>query len=110
MNETSEQGGPDSDGNHAESHPTRRVVFIGGLDDGRRTVEELRRRSRVDLVGVFVLDDETGSRVSGFRTFDDLVEPPVLRKIAKIRDHADEIAALAPDLVFVVGFSQIVPS
>jgi len=110
VNETSEQGGPDGDGNHAESHPTRRVVFIGGLDDGRRTVEELRRRSRVDLVGVFVLDDETGSRVSGFRTFDDLVEPPVLRKIAKIRDHADEIAALAPDLVFVVGFSQIVPS
>ena len=95
VNETSEQGGPDSDGNHAESHPTRRVVFIGGLDDGRRTVEELRRRSRVDLVGVFVLDDESGSRVSGFRTFDDLVEPPVLRKIAKIRRHPGETGSTA---------------
>ena len=47
--------------------------------------------------------------MSGFRTFDDLVAPPVLRKIAKIRDHADEIVELRPDLIIVVGFSQIIP-
>jgi methionyl-tRNA formyltransferase/LmbE family N-acetylglucosaminyl deacetylase len=92
-----------------EDLPARRVVFVGGLDDGRRTVQELQHHPRVDLVGVFVLDDEAGARVSGFRPFDDLVAPPVLRKIRKIRDHAAEIAALAPDLVFVVGFSQIIP-
>ena len=33
----------------------------------------------------------------------------MLRKIAKVRDHAEEIAALRPDLVVVVGFSQIIP-
>ena len=87
----------------------RRVVFIGGLDDGRRTVQELVRHPRVDLVGVFVLDERSAGRVSGFRTFDDLVAPPVLRRVGKIRDHADEIDALRPDLIIVVGFSQIIP-
>jgi methionyl-tRNA formyltransferase/LmbE family N-acetylglucosaminyl deacetylase len=87
----------------------RRVVFVGGLDDGRRTVEVLLAHPRVDLVGVFVLDDEAGAGVSGFRTFDDLVPPPVLHRIRRVRDHVDEIRALAPDVVFVVGFSQIIP-
>jgi methionyl-tRNA formyltransferase/LmbE family N-acetylglucosaminyl deacetylase len=85
------------------------VVFIGGVDDGRRTVEELLSHPRVDLVGAFVLDEQSGRAVSGFRTFDDLVAPPVLRKIERIREHADEIAALQPDLIVVVGFSQIIP-
>lgn len=93
----------------ASAGARRRVVFIGGLDDGRRTVEELQVHPRVDLVGAFVLDEHRGRTVSGFRTFDDLVAPPVLRKVDRIRDHADEIAALRPDLVLVVGFSQIIP-
>jgi methionyl-tRNA formyltransferase len=85
------------------------VVFIGGLDDGRRSVEVLLAHPRVDLVGAFVLDDAAGASVSGFRTFDDLVSPPVLRKIRHIRDHVDEIRELRPDVVTVVGFSQIIP-
>lgn len=87
----------------------RRVVFVGGLDDGRRTVEALLAHPRVDIVGAFVLDDSAGVAVSGFRTFDDLVAHPVLRKISRIRDHVDEIRDLRPDVVFVVGFSQIIP-
>ena len=87
----------------------RRVVFVGGLDDGRRTVEVLLAHPRVDLVGAFVLEDAAGVGVSGFRTFDDLVAPPVLRKISRIREHVDEIRELRPDVVFVVGFSQIIP-
>lgn len=86
----------------------RRVVFIGGLDDGRRTVEVLLAHPRVDLVGAFVLDEVAGEGVSGFRTFDDLLAAPVLREIRRIRDHVDEIRTLAPDVVFVVGFSQII--
>lgn len=93
----------------AQTGDQRRVVFIGGLDDGRRTVEVLLAHPRVDLVGAFVLDDVAGAGVSGFRTFDDLVAPPVLRPIRRIRDHVDEIRELRPDVVFVVGFSQIIP-
>ena len=92
----------------AES-PQRRVVFVGGLDDGRRAVQELLDHPHVDLVGVFVLDEEAAGSVAGFRTFDDLVAPPVLRRIDKVRAHAGEVVALRPDLVVVVGFSQIIP-
>jgi methionyl-tRNA formyltransferase/LmbE family N-acetylglucosaminyl deacetylase len=105
--EAGERGEPDTamDG----GGPPRRVVFIGGLDDGRRTVEVLRDHPRVDLVGVFVLDEDGAGSVSGFRTFDDLVEPSVLHKIDKVGHHTETIQALRPDLVVVVGFSQIIP-
>ena len=91
-----------------EPDGVRRVVFVGGLDDGRRAVVELRDHPQVDLVGVFVLE-AGGPRVSGFRTFDDLVEPPVLRKIERIGREVEQIRALRPDLIVVVGFSQIIP-
>ncbi|TWF79024.1 methionyl-tRNA formyltransferase [Pseudonocardia hierapolitana] len=89
--------------------PAPRVVFIGGLDDGRRAVEVLLRHPRADLVAAFVLDDSEASRVSGFRAFDDLVEPGRLRKIRRIKHHVDEIRELAPDVIIVVGFSQVIP-
>jgi methionyl-tRNA formyltransferase len=87
----------------------RRVVFIGGLADGRMVVEELLRNPRVDLVGVYVLDDAAGGNVSGYISFDDLVPSPTLQKIKRIKEHSDEVASLKPDLVVVVGFSQIIP-
>ncbi len=92
----------------ARGDVTRRVVFIGGLEAGRKVVEEFRNHPRVELVGVFVLDDKADG-ISGFRTFDDLVEPPLLQKIEKIKGHAEQLRALKPDLIFVVGFSQIIP-
>ena len=74
----------------------RRVVFIGGLADGRMVVEDLLTNSRVDLVGVYVLDDAAGGNVSGYISFDGLVPSPRLRKIKRIKEHSDEIASLTP--------------
>jgi methionyl-tRNA formyltransferase/LmbE family N-acetylglucosaminyl deacetylase len=89
--------------------PTRRVVFIGGLDDGRLAVQELLDHPRVELVGACVLHEDVGAAISGFRTFDDLLESPILQKIARIKDTIPNIVALRPDLIVVVGFSQIIP-
>lgn len=94
----------------SNSSSVKRVVFIGGLDDGRRAVEILQAHPNVNLVGAFVLDEEAGAKVSGFRTFDDLVEAPILVKIQKVREQVEAIRALQPDLIFIVGFSQIIPS
>ncbi len=93
----------------AANQAKRRVVFIGGLADGRMALELLLGHPRVEVVGAFVLDEEAGRQVSGFLTFDDLVSPPVLRKIKLIKEHIGEIRALQPDVIFVVGFSQIIP-
>ena len=86
-----------------------KVLLIAGLDDGRMVLEHLLQSARVDVAGVYVLDEQAGRNVSGFRTFDDLCAPPLLRKITRIKDHVGEIAALAPDLIIVVGFSQFIP-
>ncbi len=86
-----------------------KVLLIAGLDDGRMVLEYLLQSADADIVGVYVLDEEAGQNVSGFRTFDDLCAGPLLKKIKRIKDHTEEIAALAPDLVIVVGFSQIIP-
>jgi methionyl-tRNA formyltransferase/LmbE family N-acetylglucosaminyl deacetylase len=60
---------------------------------------------RVDLVGLFVATDEAQS---GFKSFDDLGTP--IRHVTRIRDEIGTIRSLAPDVIFVVGFSQIIPS
>jgi len=86
----------------------RCVVFIGGLNDGCRVVTELQNHPRIELVGVFVLHENV-DHVSGFCAFDDLVAPSVLRKVENIKHHVDEIRLLRPDIIFVVGFSQIIP-
>lgn len=87
----------------------KRVVFIGGLDDGRMAVELLDQHKAVNLVGAYVLKDDYEDKVSGFRFFDDLVAEEKLFKIRQIKYYADKIAALEPDLILVVGFSQIIP-
>lgn len=86
----------------------RRVVLIAGLDDGRMAARFINEHPKADLVGLFVLDEKVGSVRSGFRQFDDLVEPPVLRKIQRIRDEVDAIKTLNPDIIVVVGFSEII--
>jgi methionyl-tRNA formyltransferase/LmbE family N-acetylglucosaminyl deacetylase len=87
----------------------RRVVFIGGLDDGHRAVEILLKLPGTEFVGAFVLDEEAGQKVSGFRTFDDLFQAPSLHKVKRIKNHVEEIADLKPDIIFIIGFSQIIP-
>ena len=96
-------------GNVQSTDAVRRVVFIGGLDDGRLAVEELLRHSELSIVGAFVLDEESAQTPSGFRTFDDLLTEPTLRKIRQVKDVVDDIRALDPDIIFVVGLSQIIP-
>jgi methionyl-tRNA formyltransferase len=86
-----------------------RVVLIAGLDDGLMAARYLLDHPRSEVVGLFVLDETAGSGVSGFRSFDDLAQPPILRKISRIGDEVENIQSLKPDVVFVVGFSQIIP-
>ena len=83
------------------------MVLIAGLEDGRMAAQFLLAHPRVDLVGIFALDEESGSAYSGYREFRDFAAP--LHEISRIRDEVAEIDRLAPDLILVVGFSQIIP-
>ncbi|MGQ0849021.1 MAG: PIG-L family deacetylase [Actinomycetota bacterium] len=87
--------------------PRQRVVLIAGLADGKMAARFLADHPSVDLVGVFVLDEHMGSAYSGYARFDD-VDAPVY-EMAHIRNEVEAIAALDPTVIFVVGFSQIIP-
>jgi methionyl-tRNA formyltransferase/LmbE family N-acetylglucosaminyl deacetylase len=88
----------------------RRVVLICGLESGRMAARFLRDDPAITLAGVFVIDDAGGADVSGFRTFDDLIDASILCKISRVTNHDRDIANLAPDLIVVVGISQIIPA
>ncbi|MDH3602288.1 MAG: PIG-L family deacetylase, partial [Candidatus Tectomicrobia bacterium] len=109
MNHTQMIDMTDIQNQHHDCQSSSRVVFIGGLDDGRMVVEALNHDQRVNLVGSFVLDAVKGEQISGFRSFDDLVCPSLLHRMDHIKNFAEDIEALQPDVIFVVGFSQIIP-
>jgi methionyl-tRNA formyltransferase len=91
------------------STPTepKRVVLIAGLEDGRMAIEFLLTVPDLMVSAVFCLQDGAAGP-SGQVGFGDLVKPPVLRPVVHIKDHVDDLRALQPDLIIVVGFSQII--
>lgn len=85
-----------------------KVVVIAGLTNGRYIIEYLKNSKSTDLTKIFVLRDELGKNISDFVLFDDLVEKDVLVKVENINEHEEEISEINPDLIFVVGFSQLI--
>ncbi|WP_416176251.1 methionyl-tRNA formyltransferase [Clostridium sp.] len=85
-----------------------RVILIGGLKNGKIIAEYLNKNKNTELLKVYVLKDELGHTVSDFVTFDDVIPEQKLKKIDKINKYEDEIAELKPDIIFVVGWSQLI--
>jgi len=88
-----------------------RIVLIGSVGSSRRTLLGLIRH-RTNVVGVLGLSATRASGVSGYCRLDDLAEEigSPYKEFQNINDP--EIVALvqswAPDLIFVVGLSQLV--
>ncbi len=85
-----------------------KVIVICGLQNGRYIVDFLKKNPSTDLLRTYVLEDELGENISDFVLFDDLVGNDVLVKVKNINEYAGEIHKLKPDLIFVVGFSQLI--
>jgi methionyl-tRNA formyltransferase len=85
-----------------------KVVLIGGMKNGKSIAEYLNNNKKVELLKVYVLKDELGKGVSDFVTFDDVVSKEKLIKVDKINNYEDEISELDADIIFVVGWSQLV--
>ena len=87
------------------------IVFVGCVREGYVSLEHLLRRGeRVRCI--FTLEDDLAARVSGAMSFDDLAARHAvpLVKVRSINEapHVDRIRALAPDLVLVIGWTQLV--
>lgn len=85
-----------------------RVILIGGLKNGKIIAEYLNNNKKNELLKVYTLKDELGKCVSDFVSFDDSIPSEKLVKVDKVNDYEDEIDKLKPDIIFVVGWSQLV--
>lgn len=85
-----------------------KVIVIGGLSNGREIVKYLSENSKTELLKVYVINDELGKNISDFVTFDDIVPDKILCKIDHINKYEKEIIELKPDIIFVVGWSQLI--
>jgi methionyl-tRNA formyltransferase len=88
-----------------------RIVFAGSVNTSRTALETIIT-NQSNLVGVLELAPEAARQVSGYARLDDLAAAAKVPSITfqKINDDA-VLAAVAqwqPDLLFVVGLSQLV--
>lgn len=86
------------------------VILIGGLKNGKMITEYLLNNKNTNLLKVYVLKDQLGNGISDFVTFDDIVTMDKIEKVDKINNYEDEIVKLSADIIFVVGWSQLISS
>jgi methionyl-tRNA formyltransferase len=95
------------------------VVFVSGVNLGRRALQGLLvsgefDASRANLTAVFSLSAEKEAQTVGFVPFDDLAKDYgfPLHKVRKLNSAGGLglLRAAEPDLIFVIGWSELVNS
>ena len=86
-----------------------RIVFVGGLKDGHMVLKYLLDRNE-NVVGIFVLDPAYSYSVAGYLPLEPLAASKGIPcyRVKHINNEAENIRKLNPDLIFVVGWSQLV--
>ena len=89
-----------------------RIVIIGPTLLTRKCLEVLIRDGRDEIAAVYTLEDTLCNEKSRFVLMDDLTERNNIRlyKVTNINDTSvvDQIRALKPDVIFELGWSQII--
>lgn len=85
-----------------------KVIVIGALQNGKDISNYLEKSRNTELLRVYTLIDELGIKTSDFIYFDNEIFKDKLKKVDNINNYADEICNLKPDIIFVVGWSQII--
>lgn len=88
-----------------------RVVFIGSEEIGWECLQTLLRIG-ANVVGVFTLDEAAGRRAVAFRSFAPFADsgvPVYFGDGTLAADDATAMRELAPDLIYEIGWSQLLP-
>jgi methionyl-tRNA formyltransferase len=87
------------------------IVFVGCVSEGFKSLEHLLSRGE-RILCAFTLRDDVAAKTSGAMSFDALAERHgiPLVKVRNINDPepVERIRALAPDLLLVIGWTQLV--
>lgn len=95
------------------------IVFISGVELGLYALKGILgsqsfRNGEAILKAVFALAEDKSSKTSGYQSFDDLSQSNgiTLHKITSIKTESviKQIAAYSPDLIFIIGWSELAPS
>lgn len=93
------------------SQTSLRIVVAGAVSSTRLTLDALIRHG-ADVVGVLQLRAESGHTVTGFESLDQIAEPAGISCVTFRNINDDDIVRQVrdwqPDLLFVVGLSQLV--
>lgn len=86
-----------------------RYILIGSVDSSERTLLKLIAHE-LNVVGVFGYTPADHSGVSGFVNLQPVAEKAGLAffPFQRINDHVQQIVELKPDIILVVGLSQLV--
>lgn len=86
-----------------------RYVLIGSVDSSERTLIKLIEHE-LEVVGVFGFEPADRSNISGFVNLRPIAEKAALPfyPFQRINSCAKQIQELKPDIIFVVGLSQLV--
>ena len=81
-----------------------KVFFIGGLTNGKIVYDYLKKNRYVNLCGVVTYpDDFKGARFVAFP------DDPNIIKTGSSKEEVSLIKSLAPDLIIVAGWSELIP-
>lgn len=81
-----------------------KVFFIGGLTNGKIVYNYLKKNRYVNLCGVVTYpDDFKGARFVAFP------DDPNIIKTGSSKEEVSLIKSLAPDLIIVAGWSELIP-
>ncbi len=88
-----------------------RFVFISAVEFGYKCLETFIGK-KVNIVGIFTLDEKKAKNISGFISFDKLAEKyniPIFKiKDVNSLDVIEKIKKLKPDYISVIGWSQMI--
>lgn len=89
----------------------KRYVFIGAVDFSAACLETMLRMG-LDMAGIFCLEKGAASVNSDYSDLGEAARRhgKPCRHFRRIRDEAENIRALKPDVIFVMGLSQVIPS
>ncbi len=85
-----------------------KVIVIGALENGKIVIDYLSKRPEIDLLKVYTYKDGVALAKPLGVLFDDVVPQNILVKVDHINEHEEEIKSLNPDLIFIVGWSQLI--
>jgi len=87
------------------------IILICALSNGKIAFDyfyNLHKKRKINLLKIYTYKDNIAPNKNMLLPLDDIVPPNLLTKVEHINYHKKDITEIAPDFIFVVGWSQLI--